>query len=123
MQMEHCLAAVAVTIDHHAEAPIRNPDLSCDPVRHQQEVPEQPIINLVRIEECRKVLTGNNQDMDRRLRVDVFEGDRLLVLKHNFARTFPVGDLTKETGIHAFALSIFCLALFPVTFAQFPSHL
>jgi hypothetical protein len=69
------------------------------------------------------VLTGHNQDMDRRLRVDVLKGNRLLVLIHNLPRTFSVGDLTKETSVHFFALSILRLALFPVTFAQFSSHL
>lgn len=122
VQMKHCLPAIAVTIDHQAEAPIRNPYLSCDPVRHQQEVAEQSIISLIRIEECREVLARNNQDMDGRLRVDVFEGDRLLVLKHNFARTFSVSDLAKEAGIHVFALSILRLVLFPIAVAQFPSH-
>ena len=117
------LPALAVTIDHKAEPTIRDSDLSRDPVRHQQQVSEQPIISLVRIEECRQVLTGNNQDMDRRFLVNIFEGDRLLVLIDNLPWTFSVGDLTKETGIHSLALSILRLTLFPVTLAQFPSYL
>ena len=117
------LAALAVTIDHQTEATIRDSDLSRDPVPHQQEMPEQSIIGLVRIEECRKMSAGNNQDMDRRLRVDVFEGNGLLVLIHNLALTFSAGDLTKQTGIHTLTLSILRLALFSVTLAQFPSHL
>src|SRR5574337_911805 len=92
MQMIHRLSAVAITIDHQAEAPLRNPDLLRDAVCHQQEVPQQPIISLGRIEDGREVLAGNNENMDRRLRVDIFEGDGLLVLIYNFTRTFPVDD-------------------------------
>src|SRR5574337_473593 len=98
VQMVNRLPALAITIDHQAEAPIRDPDLSCDPVRHQQEVSEQPIIGLVRIEKGREMLTGNNQDMNGGLRVNVFEGNRLLVLIDNLPRTLTIGDLTKETG-------------------------
>ena len=54
------LAALAVTIDHKAEPTIRDSDLSCDSVGHQQEVPEQLIISFVRIKKCCEVLTGNN---------------------------------------------------------------
>ena len=61
--------------------------------------------------------------MDRRLWVDVFEGDRLLVFIHNLPGTLTTGDLTKETAIHALALSILRLTLFSVTLAQFPSYL
>jgi hypothetical protein len=95
MQVIHCLPAIAVAIDHQAETSIRDPNLSCDPVRHQQEVPKQSIISLIRIEECCKMLTGNNQDVDRGLRVNVFEGNRLLVLIHNLPRTFSAGNLAK----------------------------
>ena len=122
MQMVYRLPTLAVTIDHQAEASIRDPDLSCDPVRHQQEVPEQSIISLVRIEECCEMLARNNQDMDRGLWVNVLKSDRLLVLIDNLPWTFSVGDLTKETGIHSLALAVFRLALFPVALAQFPSH-
>ena len=121
--MIHRLPTLAVAIDHQAEAPLRDPDLLRDAVCHQQEVPEQPIISLGRIEDGREMLTGNDQDVDRRLRVDVFEGDRLLVLIHHLARTFPVCYLTKETGIHILALSVLGLVLLAVALAQFPSHL
>lgn len=117
------LSALAVTIDYDAEAPIRDPDLSRDPVRHQQQMPKQPIISLVRIDECRNVLTGHNQDVDRRLRVNIFKGDRLLVLIDNLPRPLTLGNLTKETGLHALALSILRLALFSVTLTQFPGDL
>lgn len=123
VQVIDCLPTLAVTIDHQAEAPLRDPDLPCDTVCHQQEVPQQPIISLIRIEDGREVLTGNDQDMNRRLRVDVFEGDGLLVLIHHLARTFPVCYLTKEAGIHILALSILGLALLSVALAQLPSHL
>ena len=121
--MIHCLPTLAVTIDHQTEAPLCDPDLLRDAVCHQQEVPEQPIISLGRIKDGREVLPGNNQDMDRRLRVNVFEGDRLLVLIHHLARTFPVCYLTKETGIHILALSVLGLVLLAVALAQFPSYL
>ncbi|CBE69285.1 protein of unknown function [Candidatus Methylomirabilis oxygeniifera] len=123
VQVIDCLPTLTVTIDYQSKTPIRNPDLPCDPVRHQQEVAQQPIISLVRIEDGREVLTGNNQDVDRGLRVNVFESYRLLVLIHNLPRTFTIGYLTKETGIHTLVLSIFRLALFPVALAQFPSYL
>jgi len=123
MQMVDRLPTLAVAIDHQAEAPLRDPDLLRDAVCHQQEVPQQPIISLVRIEDGREVVTGNNQDMDRRLRVDVFEGNGLLVLIHHLARTFPVCYLTKEAGIHILALSVLGLVLLAVALAQLPSHL
>ena len=121
--MKYCLPTLAVTIDHQAEAPLRDPDLLRDAVCHQQEVPQQPIISLGRIEDGREMLTGNDQDMDRRLRVDVFEGHQLLVLIHHLAMTFPVCYLTKETGIHILALSVLGLILLSVALAQLPSHL
>jgi hypothetical protein len=63
------------------------------------------------------VLTGNNQDMDRCLRIDVFKSNNLLVLIHDPGRTFPIDYLAKEAGIHSLALSILCLALFSVALA------
>lgn len=117
VQVIDCLPTLTITIDYQPKAPIRNPDLSRDPVGHQQEVPEQPIISLIRLKKCREVLTGNDQDMDRGLRVNVFESYRLLVLIHNLPWTFTIGYLTKETGIHTRILSIFRLALFPVALA------
>lgn len=123
VQVIYCLPTLAVTIDHQAEAALCDPDLLRDEVCHQQEVPQQPIISLGRIEDGREVLPGNNQDVDRRLRVDVFEGDGLLVLIHHLDRTFPACYLTKEAGIHILAFSVLGLILLTVALAQFPSHL
>lgn len=69
------------------------------------------------------MLTRNDQDMNRGFRMDVFKGDRLLVLVDNLPESFTISDLTKEAGVHAFVLSILRLALFSVALAQFQSHL
>ena len=123
MQMKHRLPTLTVTIQHEAEASFGDPFLPCNGVCHQEEVTEHPIITLVRVQERREVPTGNNQNMDRGLWVDVFEGYRLVVLVDDLAGELPAGDPTKGAGVHASTSAIICLALLSVSFAQFLSHL
>ncbi len=121
--MKHRLPALAVAIQHEAEASFGDPFLPCNGVCHQEEVSEHPIITLVRVQERREVPAGNNQNMDRGLWADVFEGHGLVVLVDDLAGKLPTGDPTKVAGLHARASAILCLALLSVSFAQFLSHL
>ena len=78
--MKHHLPTFAVAIQHHAEAPLGDTFLHGDAVRHQEEVSEQSIIALLSLQERREVSPWNYQNMDRGLRVDVFESHGLVVL-------------------------------------------
>ena len=99
--MKDDLPAFAVAVQHQAESPLGDPLLPGDAVRHQEEVPEEPIITLACIKERWKVSAGNNQDVDWSLRVDVLEGHRFFVLVDDLGEMLPLGDPTKETGLHA----------------------
>jgi len=95
------LPAFAVAVQHQAKAPLGDALLSGDAVRHQEEVPEEPIITLARFKDRREVAAGNDQDVDGGLRVNVLEGHRFFVLVDDLGGMLPARDLTKETGLHA----------------------
>ena len=101
VEVKDDLPAFAVAVQYQAEAPLGDTLLSGDAVRHQEEVPKESIITLACIKERREMPAGNNQDVDRRLRVDVLEGHRFFVLVDDLGGMLPLGDLTKETGLHA----------------------
>jgi len=101
MEMKHRLAALVIAVQHQAEAPLGDALLSGDAVRHQEEVPKEPIITLARLKDRREVAAGNDQDVDGGLRVNVLEGHRFFVLVDDLGGMFPLGDLAEETGLHA----------------------
>ena len=61
-----------------------------------EQVPEQLCILGGCVRERSKVLLGNDQDVDRRLRVDVGEGNDLLVLEETGDRDRSRGDLAEK---------------------------
>ena len=89
------MPAFAVAVQHQAESPLGDALLPGDVVRHQEEVSEESIITLACIKERREMPAGNNQDVDRRLRVDVLEGYGVIVLVDDLGRKLPLGDLTE----------------------------
>jgi hypothetical protein len=101
VEVKDDLPAFAVAVQYQAESALGDALLPGDAVRHQEEVSEESIITLASIKERWKVSAGNNQDVDRRLRVDVLEGYGFVVLVDDLGRKLPLNDLTEETGFHA----------------------
>ena len=101
VEVKDDLPAFAVAVQYQAESPLGDALLPGDVVCHQEEVSEESIITLACIKERREMPAGNNQDVDRRLRVDVLEGYGVIVLVDDLGRKLPLNDLTEETGFHA----------------------
>ena len=88
------LAAVRTGIDDQPVALIEIL-LSGDLRGGGEQMTEQPCILGGRVRERCEVLLRNDQDVDRRLRMDVREGDDLLVLEETGDRDCSGGDLAK----------------------------
>ena len=62
MEVKHGLPSFAIAIQHQAKATVGDPLLPRDSVCNQEEVPEEPIITVVCVQERRKTSAGNYQD-------------------------------------------------------------
>lgn len=107
------LPTLAVAVEHQPEAPLRDAFLPGNLVRDQQEMPEQPIVVLSRIQKRREVSARNDQDMDRGLRMDVLEGHGLVILIDDLAGKFSCRDPAKEAGLQGFPYRYSALLFFP----------
>lgn len=76
MQMVHGLSAVRSVIDNHTKA-LLEAQLLGQFAANQQQVAKQGRIVIGGQRELRDRLARNHEEMDRRLRVDVMEGDTL----------------------------------------------
>src|SRR5690606_35799816 len=103
MQVEHRLAGACAIANVKAE--VRQPFLRRQPVGHQQQVAEQGLVLLSGITEFRDWLIRDPQAVDRRLRVDVADRQRMLVFVDDIGGDLPVDDLGKDGLRHSLLLS------------------
>jgi hypothetical protein len=97
------LSAVSAGVDHGAIAlrqSFGTRDLGSCPVK----VADQGAMLLACMGNGRDVLTRNNEDVHRRLRIDVAEGVALLVLKYGVGRDASFDDPAKEAAHFGFSL-------------------
>ena len=96
MQMRDTLARVRSAVDYDAIAAFTYPEVACHLRRGQDQLAEQRLIRLVSLSEPRDDAFRHNQDMYRRLRVDVLESDHVIIFENDLRRDFPRDDFLEE---------------------------
>ena len=94
MQMMNRLAAIVAAVDHSAKA-LRESFAACNLSSNPLEMAKQDAVFRRGMRERDDVASRDNQHMHRRLRVDVREGDCLLVLVEKFRGKRAVDDLAE----------------------------
>src|SRR5690349_6580825 len=102
VQVHHGLPAVLVAIDDEPEPGVRDLLRLRDRGGRAQEPAGERLVGGFDIDDRRDVLPRNHEDVRRRLRVDVAEGDDLVVRKDGSCGDFP-GDDAAEEAIHGLA--------------------
>ena len=100
VQVENALAGVRSNVQNGAVAsPVDvalDGELCCDAL----QMPEKRFIFGGRQVQSGDVLAGYHQQVRGRLRIDIFEGNRQLVLEHDARRAFAAQDLTEKALLH-----------------------
>ena len=88
------LSALLVAVHHHAETFLAAL-LPGQALGDEEHVSGQQPVFFAQVGEGGNVLLGDDQEMHRRLRADVVEGDDLIVFVELARRDLPGGDLAK----------------------------
>jgi len=102
MEMENGLPTIRTCIHHHPIAPLVQAKLSRHLPNGRHQAIHQPGRRASEFIQRGKMRTGNNQDMDRRLGIQVPEGHNLLILINLLGFTLTGGNFTKHTPLHGF---------------------
>lgn len=93
----YCLASILTSVDHRAIAfrkPLAARDLGCGPM----QVPDQIAVLFPDLRDGGDVLSGNYEDVNRSLRVDIRKGVAMVVLVNGLRGDAPVDNLAEETA-------------------------
>lgn len=89
------LAAVGTVVDHDAEAP-RELEPGGELTRREEKVAEEGLVAGLSQTDPVDASLGDHQHMDRSLRIDVMDGDALIVLVLDAGGDFPGDDAFKQ---------------------------
>jgi hypothetical protein len=98
MQVGHRLPPRPVAVDDHAIAFVQ-PQSPCQVNRGQLESAQKFAVRRRRVRERSDRPFGNDQNMNRRLRVDIPKGEARIVLVHDIRLNFAVDDLLKDVHV------------------------
>lgn len=98
MQMVDRLPSRSPGIEHCPVPRLRHPLLPCDVRRQVEDCPKDP--SIVSRLEGGDVSLGDDQDMHRRLRIGIAEGERLVALRHFLGRDLASDDTAKDAIAH-----------------------
>jgi hypothetical protein len=97
VQVIHGLAAVFTRVDDHSVA-FGEAFIAGDCGRRVEEVSEDVAIFSTRVVERGEMFAGNNENVDRRHRMNVGEGVTQLILVDSSGGYRTVGDFAEEAG-------------------------
>lgn len=100
VEVENRLPCFAVGVDHQAIPPVSNILLVCQTLRGKENVPKQLPILLSCIVERGNRLFRHDENVHRRLRSNVAEGDNMFVFVDDRCRYFSADDLRKNAIAH-----------------------
>jgi hypothetical protein len=95
MNMENALPRSGTAVDHHAEPTLGNPLIFSQLIDHGKNLADKTVIFLLQVEERRYVLPRNDQQMNRRFRIDVLKSHDRIVLVDNVAFNIASNDSAK----------------------------
>ncbi len=100
VDVEDGLPGPGTIIDHRTITLRIEPPLTGQLSRHKKEVAEQGLVFRCSLPERRNVFSWEDQQMDRRLRMNVLDRDRLFVLMHYFGGNLAIDNLAEEAISH-----------------------
>ncbi len=95
MQVRDRLARVRAVVDHEAEA-VGELEFFCDQLGDVDEVAEDVFVVRSRLGHARNGPLRNDEQMNRRLRLDVVEDDAVFILVLDFRGDFAVDDFLEK---------------------------
>ncbi len=96
VQMRHGLPAMLARVDNHPIAARRDPFPRCDTCRDDEQMPEQCLVCRVACGEARDRLDRHDEQMYRRGRRDVAEGDAAVIAIDDITGNFTRDDAAKD---------------------------
>jgi len=105
MQVRHSFARVGAVIEHEAESVFGETELLGDCGGFDEQMAEHLVIVRVRFGDARNRFLGNDQDVDRRLRFHVVEGNDLVVFVNDFGGNFACDDFFEKGFAHGLVSS------------------
>lgn len=105
MQMKNSLPAVSPRIGHNAIPRFGQPLVRGNLSAGEEQPTEQGLIRFAEVLNCRNMPFGDYQSMNRRLRANVIECQRMLILIHHFSRNTAVNDAAENTVAHTSSLT------------------
>jgi hypothetical protein len=97
VDVEHGLTRVRPGVDHHAVTTLQNPLFSGQLPGGQKECPHELGVGLLEVGDTREMSPGNDENVGRRLRVNVPEGEELGGLQDDIRRDLTLRDATEKT--------------------------
>ena len=108
MNMKYGLSRAGAVIDDHPVSLRVQPFVLGNFFCGQEEMPDEVSVGFGHTVNIGNMLFGNDECMDRRLRVHVLKGGHEIILVNDFGRDFFCDDLTENTpwvGAHFFLSS------------------
>ena len=99
VDVEHCLPGAAVAIEHRPVAVLRVPLILGDLCGARNQSAHHRRVPFLDVVQRRDVPAGDDEHMERRLRIDVLERQQLVVLVDDLRGDLAVGDLAEQTVV------------------------
>jgi hypothetical protein len=91
--MRHGFAAIGAVVDHEPKSGFTQPFLFGHELRHAEEMSQQRLVAEFRGGDTLNFLFGDDEQMYRRLRMDIVEGQAAVILKGDSGGNFAGDDL------------------------------
>jgi hypothetical protein len=106
--MKDALACVGARIDDHAKSGVGNSVFARQARRDLEDLTDERVIIGFDIEHARDVLSWNEKNMHRRLRLDVPERNDTIVLIDDIGVDLSFDKRAKKTAVHRMLLKTMC---------------
>jgi hypothetical protein len=93
------LTAITAAIHNEPVARVRNPEVCRDPFCGKKQVAHRLCVFRFQLIDAADVSAWHNQDMHRRLRVDIPEGSYRIILEDKIRRDLPVRDSAEDAVV------------------------
>ena len=100
MDVKDFLTGISGRVENDPVPFFIDPQVPGDLAGPEQDMPENVLFFFWNVIEGCKMFLGNNQDVDRGLRIDVIEGDNTIVFEYQLGRNLIVNDLAKNAILH-----------------------
>lgn len=113
--MENGLARPGSTVNDYPESILRNTLIPRQLIGRSKNITDKSFVFLLQVEERRYVFARHDQEMNRRLRIDVLKSHNGVILIDNVSFDLAFNDAAKKTVAHGTHLPItgFTLSRYP----------